>query len=319
MNQNAEIVVTMGDPQGIGPEVIIKSFHQIPKDIKIKFRIFGWRAAFEQLSGFEVLLNRSDLQFVDVADSATQCLNQLLPEQSGALAYQSLSHAVEFIRAHPLSALVTAPISKSNMQQAGFQFPGHTEFLCDAFDVKQFAMMLFHSKLRVVLATIHVPLKDVSDLITSALIYEKLHLTREALQRWFGISNPKIAVCGLNPHAGENGLIGLEEIKIIAPAIKKFQDESQSEVFGPLPADGVFHNALEGQFDAVLCMYHDQGLAPLKATGFYEGVNLTVGLPFLRVSPDHGTAFDLAGQNRAHPGSMLAALRFAVEHLKKSG
>lgn len=317
MSHSAEIVVTMGDPQGIGSEVIVKSFHHIPEDSKIKFRVFGWQAAFEASENFSSMLNRNDVQFVPLKSSA-QTLGTLTPQQCGELACQALDGAVDYIRSHPQSALVTAPINKSNMQRAGFLFPGHTEFLCDAFGASRFAMMLFHSKLRVVLATIHVPLQDVSRLVTPDLIQEKLRLTEDALQRWFHIQAPRIAVCGLNPHAGENGLIGREELDVIAPAIQAFQIQSKSDVFGPLPADGVFHQALEGQYDAVLCMYHDQGLAPLKATGFYEGVNLTLGLPFLRVSPDHGTAFDIAGKNRAHPGSMLAAMRFAVEHLKQS-
>ena len=234
---------------------------------------------------------------------------------AGVLAVAALNKSVDLVKNKTVQAIVTAPISKTHVQKAGFQFPGHTEFFCHAFKVKKFAMMLYHDRLKVVLCTIHVPLKKVFKLLNEDLVIEKLKLLSAELITKFKISEPRIAVCGLNPHAGENGLMGTEEQKIILPAIKKFKRTKLGRsvvIDGPVPSDTVFYNALKGGYDAVLCQYHDQALIPLKTTGFELGVNLTLGLPFVRTSPDHGTAFDIAGQGIADENSMLMALREAV-------
>lgn len=314
-----EVVVTMGDPRGIGPEVLIKALKQIPSHDRILFRIIGCRVAFAALPDFEIIIKRPDVLFDDITIEPCNHFESLTPAQCGQLSFKALQKAVDVIQSNSEACLVTAPINKKNMQLAGFEFPGHTEYLCHEFGVNKFAMMLFHQTLRVVLATIHTPLSKVASQITENVLLEKLKLTERGLRNWFGIDKPRIAVCGLNPHAGEEGLLGTEEIEIIKPAITKYQQEygDVCSVTGPLSADGVFYQAIQGHYDAVLCQYHDQGLAPLKTTGFHDGINLTLGLPFLRVSPDHGTATDLFGQNKANAGSMLAALRFAVENLIK--
>lgn len=301
-----KIAITMGDPLGIGPEVIIKALQALPPTKKNHFILIGSKSVFAKIPGWQKVLSRHKMTVVGVGKNGA----------AAELAIQSLETAVHLIKKNQVHALVTAPMSKERIHAAGFKFMGHTEFLCHAFKVKKFAMMLFHSRLRVVLSTIHVPLKDVSKNITEKNILDKLDLTATVLQKKFKIKKPRIAVCGLNPHAGENGRMGNEEIKVIAPAIKKFALSARGKtcvVSGPHPGDTVFHKALLGHFDAVLCQYHDQGLIPLKTTDFDNGVNMTLGLPFVRTSPDHGTAFDIAGKNQANAKSMLAAIRAAIE------
>jgi 4-hydroxythreonine-4-phosphate dehydrogenase len=209
-----------------------------------------------------------------------------------------------------LDALVTAPICKEGFHEAGIPFPGHTEFLAALTKTRRFAMMLFGGPLRVVLVTRHIPLSEVPQCLTRGKVLEAIRLTAEALP-WLGCRRARVAVCGLNPHAGEGGLLGREELTVIGPAVESARREGL-RVFGPLPADTVFHAAAHGSFDAVVAMYHDQGLAPLKLIAFESGVNVTLGLPIVRTSPDHGTAFDIAGKNRADPSSMIEAVRNAI-------
>jgi len=205
-----------------------------------------------------------------------------------------------------LNALVTAPISKEGFHRAGIQVPGHTELLAELTGTNKFAMMLFGGPLRVVLATRHIPISEVPRRITAGLISDTVTITAQALE-WMGLRRKRIAVCGLNPHAGEGGGIGREEIRIIAPSIRRLKQKG-IDVHGPLPGDTVFHQAAAGQYDAVIAMYHDQGLAPLKLIAFDSGVNVTLGLPIVRTSPDHGTAFGIAGKNKANPSSMAEAI-----------
>jgi 4-hydroxythreonine-4-phosphate dehydrogenase len=308
-SRGSVVAVTMGDPLGIGPEVIVKALSSASLRKNIRFVIIGDQRVFQKLPKFKQILKDPRVSFL-----ALGLKQKITAKNSGEFAVAALEKAVGLIKSGQAQALVTAPISKERVQKAGFNFPGHTEYLCHAFGVRDFAMMLFHPKLRVVLSTIHVPLKDVSRLLTKALIVQKISLTADSLQKNFGIKNPKIAVCGLNPHAGENGLIGDEEKKIILPAIVASQKKHKAVlVSGPHPSDTVFHQALRGQFDAVLCHYHDQALIPIKTTDFYQGVNMTLGLPFIRTSPDHGTAFDLAGKNLACEKSMRYAIQAAKE------
>ena len=215
------------------------------------------------------------------------------------------------------AALVTAPISKKALiDGAGFAFPGHTEFLADQAGVDRVVMMLAGPDLRVVPVTIHIPLADVPATLTIDLIVETVEVLARDLVARFGIGSPRIALAGLNPHAGEGGAMGREEIEVIAPAIAALQAKGHA-VTGPWPADTMFHAAARARFDAALCMYHDQALVPLKTLAFDEGVNVTLGLPFVRTSPDHGTAFDIAGQDKADPTSMIAALRLADEMTRR--
>jgi 4-hydroxythreonine-4-phosphate dehydrogenase len=294
-----KVAITMGDPLGIGPEVIIKALQILPPNQKNHFTLIGSSAIFKKIPGWKTVLSRHKMAVVE-AESAIHALEM----------------AVHLIKKNQVHALITAPISKERIHAAGFKFMGHTEFLCHEFKVKKFAMLLFHQDLRVALSTIHLPLKDVAQNLTQKNIFDKLDLMAISLQKNFKIKKPRIAVCGLNPHAGENGRMGNEEIKVIIPAIKKFVASPRGKtciVSGPHPADTIFHKALLGHHDAVLCQYHDQGLIPLKTTDFDHGVNMTLGLPFVRTSPDHGTAFDIAGKNQACAQSMLAAIQAALK------
>lgn len=278
--------VTLGDPLGIGPEIVQKSL----KDPSIR-KLADWKIFGRTPSG------------------------KLTQNQAGKFSWDALVQAVESLKKGECQGLVTAPVSKEHLQKAGFPFPGQTEFLTHAFGASKSAMMLSSPLLRVVLVTIHVALKDVFSNLTAQKIVEKIQITHDALIRDFGIRKPRIAVCGLNPHAGENGLFGTEEQTLIIPAIQT-ATRKKINVSGPYASDTVFHRAVEGHFDAVICHYHDQGLIPLKTLSFYEGVNTTLGLPIIRTSPDHGCAFDIAGKGIANPASMKAALRLALSIFK---
>jgi 4-hydroxythreonine-4-phosphate dehydrogenase len=225
---------------------------------------------------------------------------------------EAIEIAVKACLGGEAAALVTAPIHKAVLAGAGFGFPGHTEFLGSLTGAKRAVMMLASDKLRVVPLVIHVPLARVPGLITSAGIEETAEIMLAALKRDFGIAQPRLAVSGLNPHAGEDGVLGGEEEAIIAPAIAALQAKGH-RVMGPLSADTLFHDEARKQYDAVLTMYHDQGLIPIKTLSFWDGVNVTLGLPIVRTSPDHGTAFDIAGQAKADHRSMVAAIRMAAE------
>lgn len=308
------IVITMGDPEGIGPELIVKSFKRISPSSDFTYKLFVERDALENQGAAE-LYNRADLHFSFLnEDFKTELAidDECSQTRSGAKAYACLSAAIDFIKANPGCGLVTAPVSKDRLKKAGFAFSGHTDFLAHAFNASDHAMMLFHEKLKVVLVTTHVPYKDVPEKINQEEIVKKIAMTVSSLQNWFKIKHPKIAVCGLNPHSGEHGLLGDEEINIITPAIEQAGTKiKNASIQGPFAADTVFMRAIKGDFDAVVCMYHDQGLVAVKTTGFDEGVNLTLGLPFVRTSPDHGTAFDIAGKDLANPESFLQAIQWA--------
>jgi 4-hydroxythreonine-4-phosphate dehydrogenase len=240
------------------------------------------------------------------------------PETARAAA-AALEEAVTLARRGELNAIVTGPIHKARMYEVGFRFPGQTEFFAERCGVKNFAMCLTGTKLTVALVTAHIPLRKVpralkqSEIVRVGLLLEKFLVSRAK-------TAPRIAVAGLNPHAGESGKIGLEEIETIAPAVQELQsriENRESRIVGPLSPDTVFNRTIEGEFDAVLCMYHDQGLIPLKLHAFHSGVNVTLGLPFPRTSPDHGTAFEIAGKGIARPDSMIAAINLAVELARK--
>ncbi|MCX5718463.1 MAG: 4-hydroxythreonine-4-phosphate dehydrogenase PdxA, partial [Nitrospirae bacterium] len=230
--------------------------------------------------------------------------------ESGRVCVSYIKKAVELALHKQVDGIVTAPISKKSFKMAGFTWPGHTEMLADLTNTKEYAMMLVGGPLRVILATIHVPLKSVPALITKDKVLKTIRLAMKACDM-FGIKNPKIAVAGLNPHAGEAGIFGDEEIKKIIPAVEAAKKEG-IPVSGPYPPDTIFHKTYKGEIDIIVCMYHDQGLIPLKMIAFEEGVNVTVGLPFIRTSPDHGTAYDIAWKGVASPTSMIEAIRLAA-------
>lgn len=281
----ARILITLGDPAGIGPEVIdhALAFGDLPTDHE--YLVLGDRNAGTP--------GRPD---------AT----------SAAAALAALHEAVELLKSDRADAVVTGPVSKEALQAVGFPFPGQTEFFADAFGVEDYGMLLTGATLTVGLATIHEPLSAVPQLLTEERIVRIGLLTAEFLRRR-GISNPQIAVAGLNPHAGENGAFGDEETRIIRPAIDFLNQSGAARFTGPAVPDAIFRDAAQGLHDAVLAMYHDQGLIPLKLLDFDTAVNVTLGLPKPRTSPDHGTAFSIAGKNLASPSSMIAAIRLACE------
>ncbi|MFN5878621.1 MAG: 4-hydroxythreonine-4-phosphate dehydrogenase PdxA, partial [Flavobacteriales bacterium] len=236
-------------------------------------------------------------------------------ETGGKFAYLALERATQELASGKIDVLVTAPISKEAMGKSGFKFPGHTEYLADLAGTNEALMVMVSGNLRVALVTSHIALKDVNTTLTKEKIVSKIKMFEASLKKDFGIVRPKIAVFGLNPHAGENGKMGTEEQEIIQPAINQVKGENIL-AYGPYPADGFFGSSARNQFDGVLAMYHDQGLAAFKALAFEDGVNYTAGLPIVRTSPDHGTAFDITGQNKASEHSMRSAIYVAMDVYK---
>jgi 4-hydroxythreonine-4-phosphate dehydrogenase len=228
---------------------------------------------------------------------------------------QSILKAVALTRKRELSAMVTSPISKFLMHRAGYRYDGHTELISDLLDTDDYVMMLAGTTLRVALVTIHCALKDVPAVLNSEKIHKTIIITAKALREDFGFESPRLAVAALNPHAGESGLFGSEELEMIGPAVDRAKEEG-CQVVGPLPADTLFHRAISGQFEAVVAMYHDQALIPLKLLHFSDAVNVTLGLPIIRTSVDHGTAYDMAGTAQADASSLKAAVKMAVMMVK---
>ena len=269
------LAVAVGDPRGIGPEVVRKALRQpINADVRI---VGGWEDAAPN-------------------DAA-----------AGKVAAEGIEAAARLALAGDVDAIVTGPVHKIALNAAGYRYPGITEFLAHLAGDVRVAMMMATGRLRVVLVTTHISLRDALASITTERIVQAGQIATEALRRWWGIEAPRLAVCALNPHAGEGGLFGDEDQRVLKPAAEALG------AAGPLPADTVFVKALRGEFDAVLAPYHDVGMTAVKVSGFGTGVNVTLGLPFIRTSPDHGTAFDIAGKGIADAGSMRAALELAVE------
>jgi 4-hydroxythreonine-4-phosphate dehydrogenase len=280
-----EILITLGDPAGIGPEVIDAALASGRLPGGFDFRVIGDR-------------------FAGVPGKPTR--------ESAKAALGALQESARLLRETDAAAVVTAPVSKEGLQAVGFAFPGQTEFYADAFACDDFGMLLTGPTLTVGLATIHCSLADVPRLLTAEGIFRIGCLTADFLRKR-GIASPHIAVCGLNPHAGENGAFGSEERTVIAPAVAALNETGLAAFTGPYVPDAIFRDVAQGKFDAVLAMYHDQGLIPLKLLDFDEAVNVTLGLPKPRTSPDHGTAFSIAGKGEANPASMIAAIRLACE------
>ncbi len=283
------VVITMGDPRGVGPEIILKALAR--KDIT--------RLGNFILVGNRRLLGKQRHAIIDVSY-----------RNAGEGSLKFLEKAVDLIKAGVADALVTAPLSKEAVSQYKKDFRGHTEYLAESFNVKDFDMMFVSPKMRLSLVTRHVALKDVSKMITKQAVFSSIELMHKTLKEQFGIASPKIAVWGLNPHAGEDGLLGNEEIKQIIPAIKLAQQKGV-KVKGPFSADTFFCH--DKGFDGIVAMYHDQGLTPIKGMYFKDLVNFTAGLPFIRTSPVHGTALDIAGKGVADPSSMIAAIKLAFQ------
>ncbi len=282
----ARIAITLGDPSGIGPEVVREALARPDVLALADFEILGYGEGF-------------------------------MPGQpstaSAQAAFDALELAVDRAMAGEFDAVVTGPVSKRQMHAVGFDFPGQTEFFAERSGTTDFAMCLTGASLTVALVTAHIPLQEVPGSLTTGEITRVGLLLSKFLRRR-GIIRPRIAVAGLNPHAGEEGDLGREEIEIIAPAVAQLRAAApESHFSGPLPPDTIFFRAVADEFDAVLCMYHDQGLIPLKLHAFDSGVNVTLGLPFPRTSPDHGTAYEIAGKGIARPNSMIAAIRLAAE------
>jgi 4-hydroxythreonine-4-phosphate dehydrogenase len=318
--------ITQGDSNGIGYEVIIKSLadsrilESFTPVVYGSSKIFGfYRKQVHDLDQMETYVIHSAKDVHQKRINIVNCLPDHFyaePGQSTAdsakAAMLSLEAAVKDLKDGYIDVLVTAPINKRAMTSEGFGYTGHTEYLQDAFQAKDITMLMVSPQLRVGVVTGHIPLKDVPGSLTKEGILSKLRLMDASLKRDFGILSPKIAVLGLNPHCGDGGLLGDEEKDIILPAVQEAQVEGIL-AFGPYSPDGFFGMGNYGRFDATLAMYHDQGLAPFKALAFAEGVNFTAGLPVVRTSPDHGTAYDMAGRDQADPHSMLHAIYMAID------
>jgi len=275
--------MTVGDPRGIGPEIVAKALAD---------RLVSERC--------DVVVVGPEGTGVPVGEPIEQWLPEAGAAFAGRLSGLAIERAVQMAMAGIVEGIVTAPIDKAALYAGGYDFPGHTEML-GSLTGSRVAMMLASDKLRVVLATTHIPLRRVTENLSADSITDAARITREGLQQWFGIASPRIALCALNPHGGDGGRFGKEDSELLAPAARA------AGIEGPFPADTVFVRAMRGEFDAVIAPYHDVGMTAIKVASFGSAVNVTLGLPFPRTSPDHGTALDIAGQNRADPASMIAA------------
>jgi 4-hydroxythreonine-4-phosphate dehydrogenase len=325
IEDKVRVGITIGDVNGIGPEIIIKTFadnrmHQVCTPV-----IYGSSKA---ISFHKKVLNNNEFNFTTIRNiselnhkrtNLVNCWDEEIKidigeanATGGKYAFTSLQFACKDLADGNIDVLVTAPIDKKTMQQEGFRFPGHTEYLAQQFNAPDHLMMLVSDRLRIATVTGHIPVKQVAAELTKEKILGKIKVMHHSLRRDFGIRKPRIAVLGLNPHSGDNGLIGNEELEIISPAIKAAFDQNIL-AYGPFPADGFFGAARFKSFDGILAMYHDQGLVPFKSISFDSGVNYTAGLPVVRTSPDHGTGYDIAGKNVASEDSFRSAIYLACD------
>lgn len=319
------VAITHGDTNGIGYEVIFKAFAE-PEMLELCTPIiYGspkvaayHRKALNTETSFSIISKAEDAQdgrinLLTTFEEEVKVEMGVASKEAGIAALKALERAMEDYKKGLFDVLVTAPINKNNIQSDTFQFCGHTEYIEErAGEGKKALMILLNETLRVALVTTHLPIKDVAQAITKENIVEKATILHESLRRDFRISKPRIAVLALNPHAGDNGVLGKEEQEVIAPAIEQLA-ESGINTYGPYPADGFFGSGAFVSFDAVLAMYHDQGLAPFKTVAIEDGVNFTAGLPIVRTSPDHGTAYDIAGKGVADANSMRQAIYTAID------
>ncbi|MEM6941037.1 MAG: 4-hydroxythreonine-4-phosphate dehydrogenase PdxA [Pseudomonadota bacterium] len=310
------VAITCGEPAGIGPEVAAAAFKALRGEVPML-----WLGDPRHLPAGTPY---QEVHHADEAAGTAPMRLPVLPADFGPPAepgspkpahahhvIDMIARGVEMVQSGKAAALCTAPINKKALiTGADFGYPGHTEYLAALAGVKDVVMMLASDLLRVVPATIHIPIDKVPRVLTPARLRRVIEITHQGLKSHFGISTPRLAVAGLNPHAGEDGAMGQQETAWIGPLIREMMRDG-FDLTGPLPADTMFHTAARARYDAAICMYHDQALIPIKTLDFDQGVNVTLGLPFIRTSPDHGTAFDIAGQGRANPASMIAALRLA--------
>ena len=313
MESVTKLGITLGDPAGIGPEIVATAIAAVPAEQLARLVVYGDRGPLERgarVAG--VTLPELEIVAQGVGEGAVAGAPD---ETSGAAQVGYLEAAVAAAAAGELAAIVTAPISKTWARRAGFAFPGHTEMLAARLGAREVVMMFAGPRLKVALVTTHVPLAEVAATLTTARVRTTIELVAAALARDFGLAGARIGVVGLNPHAGEGGLIGVEDADVIAPAV--VEPCGDAVLAGPLVPDAAFRAALDGRHDALVAMYHDQGLIPVKLVDFDESVNMTLGLPIVRTSPDHGTAYDIAGKGVARATSMSAALRLASEIVER--
>jgi 4-hydroxythreonine-4-phosphate dehydrogenase len=329
------VAITVGDPAGIGPEVTVKALNDPAVRTLARYVVFGDRRLWFDPSGrslaefdFATLpctrftQNRQEggtgvtlVEFPEIDYTAIP-VGQATPA-GGEASIRYLLAAIDAMKAGRLDAVATGPINKAAIHEAGYPWPGHTELFAEKFSSGDVAMMFAGGPFRVVLATIHMSLADVLRTLSADGILRTIRLANTALQRFFAIHGPRIAVCGLNPHAGEGGRFGNEESRTVTPAIERARAEG-IDAIGPLPADTVYRAAMKGRYDIIVAMYHDQGLIPIKTVAFEESVNITIGIPAIRTSVDHGTAFDIAGRGLADPSSMKSAIAMAVRMYQAS-
>lgn len=326
--EKPRIGITIGDMNGVGPEVIIKALADNRILSMTTPIIYGSSRA---LSFYKKQLNIEEFNYSQVKSkgqftarniNVVNCWEdavEIVPgkpsKETGRASFVALKQACEELKEGLIDALVTAPIDKNSIHSDSFQFKGHTEFLTDFFGQKESLMFMVSDTLRIALTTDHIPLNDVTAALTRERISSKLQLLEQSLRKDFGIGKPRIAVLALNPHAGDGGLMGREDDDIIKPIIMDYKNKGKL-VFGPFPADGFFGSCMQEKYDAVLAMYHDQGLIPFKTAAFETGVNFTAGLPVVRTSPDHGTGYSIAGKNQANEGSLREAIYKACDILK---
>ena len=291
------IAITLGDPGGIGPEIVLKALNQEKGDFVLIGNIYSLKEASKNCS--------IPIPDVDIIHIDGEYIWGKVGAGNGRIAYESLITAIDLALEGRVEGIVTAPLSKESLHLAGYNYPGQTEILAEKTDAQDYGMLMVSDDFRMLLLTTHIPLSQVPQSITEELIIRKVSLLNKTLKEIFKIENPRILLLGVNPHAGEGGLMGNEEKEKILPAIEKLRKEGIA-VDGPVPPDTFF---MEKGFDAYVAMYHDQGMIPFKLLFFHSGVNMTIGLPFVRTSPDHGTAFDIAGRCIADHRSMLAAIK----------
>ncbi|MEM7302945.1 MAG: 4-hydroxythreonine-4-phosphate dehydrogenase PdxA [Pseudomonadota bacterium] len=334
-NHLAPLAISAGEPAGIGPDVILQSWLSLrsepdctfyvigdPAHLADRAKLLGLAVPVVESTTSEALHHFASALPVQPIDGAFRALPGRANPDDAPGVISAIEKGVAAIKAGEASGIVTAPINKEALYKSGFSFPGHTEFLADLAKTHwgnehHPVMMIAGPQLRTVPVTIHMPLVRVSSVLTPHLIETNIRIVDHDLKTRFGIAEPRIAVSGLNPHAGENGTLGEEDEITIAPVIRQLAGEGLS-VRGPVPADTMFHDAARATYDVAVCMYHDQALIPAKALAFDEAVNVTLGLPFIRTSPDHGTAYDLAGTDKASPNSMIAAIRLAARMARQS-
>ncbi|MBI1418292.1 MAG: 4-hydroxythreonine-4-phosphate dehydrogenase PdxA [Limimaricola sp.] len=311
------VAISCGEPAGIGPEVAARAWAALRDEIPVLW--IGDPAHLPQDTPWQTIADPSEAPALSaralpvlLRDFGSSAVHGQPDPAHAQGVIDAITTGVDLVRRGVASALCTAPINKKALADgADFAFPGHTEFLAHLAGIDRVVMMLACDSLRVVPATIHIPLAEVPAALTATLLADTIRITDAAMKRDFGLVRPRIAVAGLNPHAGEGGRMGSEEIALIIPTLDRLRAEGL-EIAGPLPADTMFHPAARACYDVAICAYHDQALIPIKTLDFAGGVNVTLGLPFVRTSPDHGTAFDIAGQGRADPTSMIAAIRMAA-------